>query len=187
MIDIIQILKIPVIETERLILRELSLEDTDNVFEYASIPEVTAFLLWHPNQSRHDSINFINFAKDLFEKKISIIFCIELKEDKKIVGIFDIRITELINNCCEIGYVLVNKYWNRGIIPEGLRSIIKYGFNELKINRIEAKCDSEDIGSSQILEKAGMQYEGTMREKVYVKDKYRSMKMYSILKREYID
>jgi ribosomal-protein-alanine N-acetyltransferase len=182
----IPISKIPVIETERLILRELSLDDVDDIFGYASIPEVSTFLLWYPHKSKQDSIDFINFAKDMFAKDISIIWGIELKEEKKLIGIFDLRTMQLINDCAEIGYVISNIYWNRGFISESIQEVIKFCFNELKLNRVEAHCDEENIGSARVMEKAGMKYEGTMREKLYVKDKYRSMKLYSILKSEFI-
>jgi ribosomal-protein-alanine N-acetyltransferase len=66
-----------------------------------------------------------------------------------------------------------------------LKSVIKFGFNDLKLHRIEAHCEAENIGSSRVMEKAGMKYEGVLREKIYIKNKYRSMKMFSILKSEY--
>jgi len=179
--------KIPIIETPRLLLRELSQKDTDDVFEYASIPEVTNYLVWYPHQFIQDSIDFINFAKDQFVKNISIIWGIEFKEELKLIGTIDLRNTQLINNCGEIGYVISNKYWNKGIMTEALKSVIMFGFNDMKLNRIEAHCESENIGSSRVMEKAGMQFEGLLREKIYIKNKYRSMKMYSILKSEYID
>ena len=185
--DDLQILKIPLIETERLNLRELTLEDVNDVFEYASISEVSTFLPWYPHKSKQDSIDFINFAKDQFAKNISIIWGIELKEDSKLIGTVDIRNTQPINNCGEIGYVLSNKYWNKGIMTEAVKAIINYGFNEMKLNRIEALCEAENISSLRVMEKAGMQFEGFLREKVYIKNQYRSMKIYSILKSDYIN
>jgi ribosomal-protein-alanine N-acetyltransferase len=183
----IPISQIPLIETERLILRELSMDDVDDIYGYASIPEVSTFLLWYPHKSKQDSIDFINFAKNMFAKDISIIWGIELKEEKKLIGIFDLRTIQLINNCAEIGYVISNLYWNKGYISEAIQSIIKFCFNDLKLNRVEAHCDKENTGSARVMEKAGMKFEGTLREKLFVKEKYRSMKLYSILKSEYID
>jgi len=183
----IPISQIPNIETERLILRELSLDDVDDIFGYASIPEVSTFLLWYPHKSKQDSIDFINFSKDMFAKDISIIWGIELKEEKKLIGIFDLRTMQLINNCAEIGYVISNQYWNKGYISEAIKVIIKFCFKDLNLNRVEAHCDQDNIGSAHVMEKAGMKFEGTLREKLFVKEKYRSMKLYSILKSEYVD
>lgn len=183
----IPISQIPVIETERLKLRELSMDDVDDIYGYASIPEVSTFLLWYPHKSKQDSIDFINFAKNMFEKDISIIWGIELKEEKKLIGIFDLRTIQLINDCAEIGYVISSAYWNKGYISEAIKVIIKFCFDELMLNRVEAHCDEENIGSARVMEKAGMKYEGTLREKLFVKDKYRSMKLYSILKKEYTE
>jgi ribosomal-protein-alanine N-acetyltransferase len=183
----IPISQIPVIESERLKLRELSMDDVDDIYGYASIPEVSTFLLWYPHKSKQDSIDFINFAKNMFEKDISIIWGIELKEEKKLIGIFDLRTAQIINGCVEIGYVISSTYWNKGYISEAIKVIIKFCFEELKLNRVEAHCDEENLGSARVMEKAGMKYEGTLREKLFVKDKYRSMKLYSILKKEYVE
>lgn len=89
------------------------------------------------------------------------------------------------NNCAEIGYVISKDFWNKGIMTEALKSLIKFCFEELHLNRLESHCEEENTGSWHVMEKCGLKYEGTLREKVFVKERYRSMKMYSILRSEY--
>ena len=181
-----RILKMPKIETERLILRKIIFEDAQDIFEYAQVPEVTEFLVWDPHQTIQDSIDFIKFAEEKYASDEWIILGIELRENKKLIGTIDLRGWNGVSRCAETGYVISKEYWNKGIITEALQAVIKFSFEELQLNRLEAHCEEENVGSWRVMEKCGMKYEGTLREKVFVKDRYRSMKMYSILKSEYV-
>lgn len=70
-------------------------------------------------------------------------------------------------------------------MTEALRAIIAFGFEQLQLNRIEARCDAENVGSLRVMEKAGMTYEGTLRERHFVQGAFISLRFYSILRREY--
>ncbi len=176
---------IPKIETERLILRKITADDVNDIFEYASVPEVTTFVLWETHKSKQDSLDFIKVALEQFENNLSIIWGIKIKSEKKLIGSIDLRDWNTIHKCGEVGYVISKKYWNKGYVSEAMKVVIKFGFKELHLNRIEAHCEEENIGSWKVMEKCGMKYEGTLREKVFIKERFRSMKMYSILKKEW--
>lgn len=178
--------EVPVLETERLVLRGFIDNDIDDIFEYASIPEVTEFLPWETHKSIDDTKDFLKVSKEMFEKKDNIDFAIHLKSDNKVIGGISIRKWNNKNRCADIGYVLSPKYWNKGIITEAIKRIIKFGFDQLNANRIEAHCDENNIGSYRAMEKAGMKYEGTHRQKVLMKGKFVNMRFYSILLEEYI-
>ena len=85
----------------------------------------------------------------------------------------------------ELGYVLAREYWGRGLMPEAVRGMLRFCFGRMDLNRVEARCIAENTASARVMEKAGMTYEGTLREREYVKGAYRDMKIYSILRREY--
>ena len=175
----------PKIETERLLLRKININDADDIFEYASVPEITTFLLWETHRSKSDSLDFIKFADEQFNNKTSIIWGIVIKNGNKLIGTIDIRNWNMIHNCGEIGYVISKKYWNMGYVSEAMAAVIKYGFKELLLNRVEAHCEEENIGSWKVMEKCRMKFEGVLREKVFIKGRFRSMKMYSILRKEW--
>lgn len=179
--------EIPVLETPRLVLRAFSNEDINDIFEYASVKSVTDFLPWEAHQTLDDTKAFLKMSKEMFKKYGNIEFAILLKEENKVIGGISIRKWNDNNRCADIGYVLSSKYWGRGIITEAIKRIIKYGFEDLNVNRIEAHCDENNIGSYRAMEKAGMKYEGTLREKTFMKGKFINMKFYSILKSEYTD
>jgi ribosomal-protein-alanine N-acetyltransferase len=62
--------------------------------------------------------------------------------------------------------------------------MIRFGFERMKLRRIEARCIAENTGSARVMEKAGMTYEGTLRQRAFIKSAYRDMKIYSILSSE---
>jgi ribosomal-protein-alanine N-acetyltransferase len=91
----------------------------------------------------------------------------------------------LENQCGEIGFVLNSKYWGMGIAKEAANLVIKYGFEVLELNRIEARYMSENTQSRRVMEKCGMSYEGTYRSSLFVKGKYRDVGICAILKDEF--
>jgi len=177
--------KVPLLETDRLILRGFVEDDIDDIFEYASIDKVTDFLPWDTHKTLDDTKAFLQMTKENFTKHDNIDFAIVLKSENKVIGGISIRKWNNYNRCADIGYVLSPNYWRMGIITEAIKRIIKFGFEELNANRIEAHCDENNIASYRAMEKAGLKYEGTLRNKVFMKGKFINMKYYSILKSEF--
>lgn len=175
----------PRLESERLLFRKITDEDAQDIYEYAQVKEVTDFVPWYPHQSVQDSMEFIKFTEEKYSSDNWIVLGIELKENHKLIGTIDIRSWDSVNNCADVGYVVSKNYWGRGIMTEALRRVIKFCFDELKLNRVEAHCEEENTGSWKVMEKCGMKFEGVLREKVFMKNRYRSMKMYSLLRSEY--
>lgn len=172
-------------ETGRLILRAFTENDVEDIYEYASDEEVAAFLVWDPHKTRDDTYDFLNMSKEIFHNSDNIDWGIELKEEGKLIGAISIRKWNDANRCGDIGYVLSKKYWNKGFATEALRAVIRYGFEKLNVNRLEAHCDEINSASYRVMEKAGMKYEGTLRQKVFIKGKFLNIRFYSILKEEF--
>ena len=85
----------------------------------------------------------------------------------------------------EVGYVLNPDYWGKGIATEALRCVLKFGFEELKLHRIEAKFIEENKRSLRVMEKVGMTFEGVCREGMLIKGKYVNVGICSILRSEW--
>jgi len=176
----------PTLETERLILRKLRLEDAKDLFEYASDPKVSKYVTWETHKSIEDSINLIKFTHERYEKREGIIWGIVYKENKKVIGTCDISpVTKHFR--AEIAYALSRDYWGKGIATEAVKEAIRFGFEKMNLNRIQAMCSPENIGSYRVMEKVGMKYEGLIREYMYVKGKFQDLKLYSIVRREYFE
>jgi len=176
----------PILETSRLILKKISSEDAEDMFEYASDPEVTKYLSsWEYHKNIEDSLKFINLLLSRYEKGNPSDWGVYLKENGKLIGTCGFSFIDEKNMVGEVGYVLGRKYWNKGIMTEAVRKVIEFGFEKLNLNRIQARCKVENIASERVMQKVGMKFEGVLREAVFAKGRFWDMKMYSILKREY--
>lgn len=167
----------PKIETERLILRKITLDDAEDMYLYASDEEVTRYVIWDTHSSLSDTIEFIN----TFLSQYHLPWGIELKENGKFIGTVHF-VWWQPEHSAEIGYVLSREYWGKGLITEAARAIITFGFESMNLVRIQARCFLENKASERVMQKLGMSFEGISRKAMYVKGEYKDLKVYSILK-----
>jgi len=171
------------IETPRLILRELTLEDSEDLFCYASRDEVTKYLPWETHISIKDSENYIRDTIKKYAAGDAASWGIVLKEANKLIGTCGFVSWSKSNCCAEIGFALSSDYWNQGIMTEAAKSIIKFGFSEMGLNRIEAMVVVDNIASQKVCKKIGMDFEGILKEKLRINGVFKDVNIYSVLRR----
>ncbi|WP_075617962.1 GNAT family N-acetyltransferase [Paenisporosarcina indica] len=176
---------LPILETERLILRKVILEDIEDMHLYGSDEEVSKYVTWNTHETKSDTKDFVEFVLNKYENKQVSPWGIEYKENGKFIGTIDFVWWQPNQKIAEIGYVISKDYWGKGLATEVAKEIIKFGFEEMNLVRIQARCDVENIGSARVMEKAGMSFEGIIRKGIFVKGKHRDLKMYSILIEEF--
>jgi RimJ/RimL family protein N-acetyltransferase len=177
---------LPELETERLLLRKMRFDDAEAMFAYASDPEVSRYVLWDTHRSIEDSEGFLRSAMEGYERGDFGGWGVVLKDDGAFVGTCGIDVGYAPEHArAELGYVLSREHWGKGLMPEAVRAVIRFGFGRMGLNRVEARCIAENTASARVMEKAGMNYEGTLREREFIKGAYRDIKLYSILRREY--
>jgi ribosomal-protein-alanine N-acetyltransferase len=175
---------VPTLSTPRLILRKLRISDAEDIFDYARDPEVTRYVMWEPHETRQHSEQFITRTVARPPRSAIATWGIELKTGG-IIGTIDLRLNPPGTGAAEIGYTISRKQWNRGYTTEAVRRLLSFAFESLDVNRVEALCFPENIASARVMEKAGMSYEGTLRDYRFIKGGYRDLKMYSVLRREW--
>ena len=181
--EVREVLKdLPTLETERLILRKMVLNDAEAVFAYASNSEVSRYTLWEAHRSIEDSRAFLEFATQKYENGGEPDWGIVYRGNGCLVGACGLVNWEAEHARAEVGFVLSREYWGRGLMSEAVRAILRFGFERMNLNRIEARCIAENAASARVMEKAGMVYEGTLRQREYIKGAYRDIKLYAILK-----
>ena len=112
-------------------------------------------------------------------------FAFAITVDNKVVGSIGVFRQENIHRqTAELGYYIVEEYWGKGIMTEAVKQICKYVFDKSDIVRIYAEPFAHNMASCRVLEKAGFQYEGTLRSNAVKNGKVIDMKMYSLLKSE---
>ena len=147
---------IPEFETDRLFLRKLCFGDLDDVHEFCSNPNVAAPMTWETNKTKETTLQFLEDVINGYVNGETGEWGILLKETKKVIGVAAIIDWSNKHKSMEIGYFLSEQYWGKGIITEALEKIIEYGFTELSANRIEGRCDTDNIGSQKVMKKLGM-------------------------------
>lgn len=178
--------RIPTLETDRLLLRRMKTSDAKDMFEYSKMPEVTRYLLWQPHTEISQTIEYLEYLQTRYRVGDFYDWGVVLKETGKFIGTCGFTTLDFTNNSAEVGYVLNRDYWGHGFAPEALMRVLRFGFMELNIHRIEARYMTPNTPSRRVMEKCGMSFEGVRRSSLYVKGSYRDIGTCSILSEEYI-
>lgn len=175
---------LPVLETERLILRKVEKKDAKDMFEYANNLEVTKYLPWKIDAMDEVEEYIDKNIKNYKQRELGI-WAIEYKEDRKMIGSIEYNEWNPIYQNANIGYVVHQEYHNKGIATEALKKVIDFGFENMELNRIQIDCVKENTASSRVMQKNGLIYEGTLRQAGKYKGNYVDKDIYSILRQEW--
>lgn len=174
-----------VLATERLRLRRPQKSDSGAMIQLAGDYEVARSTLNIPYPyAPEDADNYINHVASVWEEGNRFSFSILLKESDSFIGNIGLSKDER-HNRGDVGYWLGKPYWGKGYMTEALKRIIQFGFQELKLNRIQASYFSDNPASGRVMEKAGMGYEGTLRQDVRKWDEYKDLSIMAILRDDY--
>lgn len=177
----------PIIKTERLVLRNLLLEDAVTLKEYWSHPDVTKYLTLEPFKTVDEAVAMIELLNGLPMDNQGFRWAITRKEDGKVLGTCGFHNCKPEHCRAEVGYELGNDYWRQGIMAEALTAILQYGFSKAGYNRIEAFVTAGNEKSTGILEKLGFKQEGLLREYEFARGNFIDLYCYSLLKSEYVN
>ncbi len=175
----------PTIETGRFILRKVTLDDVDDMYEYAKEAEVTKYLTWSPHVDKAHTFEYVSYLQNRYKVGDFFDWAVVCKDSGKMIGTCGFTRFDYPSNAAEIGYVLNPDYHGQGIATEVLARVIRFGFEKLALNRIECRYMIENPASRRVMEKNGMSFEGVCREGMLIKGKYRNIGICSILRSEY--
>jgi [ribosomal protein S5]-alanine N-acetyltransferase len=173
----------PTLETERLLLRPITVADAEDVFEYGSDPEVTKYMIFPTHTTLSDSVTWLASVPGSFARKERITFAITRKPDGKFIGSCDFHDIIPKHHRVMMGYVLNRNYWSNGYMTEGVREMIRFAFEEMGMHRVAATCDFDNIRSAGVMERCGMTLEGVFRDYELRHGTFVSTKSYAIIKR----
>ena len=152
-------------ETERLILRKFKLSDAEDMFKnYTNSEKVCEFLTWAPHGKIENTKLYLkNIVLPRYKNEDELVWALQLKETGDVIGCFDVCSQKQSKNRMMLGWVLSEKYWGQGLMPEAGKTLIPYLFS-LGAIRIEAIHDVRNPKSGRVMQKIGMQHEGTLRK-----------------------
>jgi [ribosomal protein S5]-alanine N-acetyltransferase len=176
--------KPPQLETKNLVLRPLIQSDAENIFEYAKNPNVSLYTLWEPHKTVNDSLNFIvEYAHSHYRERVPEPFGITLRENpNKVIGTVGCSWVSKPLKSMELAYAIAEPYWGNGLVAEASRAAVDYCFKTFEVIRMQARCKIENKGSSRVMKKIGMTFEGTLRSVIFHRNRFWDMHYYSVLK-----
>ena len=173
---------LPILETERLRLRKLSMRDAGDVFAYASNPDVAEHVTWDYHRNLSDSMHYLRFITQQYHDGVPSPWGIIHKELGTLIGTIGYHVWSLPNSFGEVGYALSQDFWNKGYTIEAFNEVIRFGFETMKLNRVEATCKLANSASEKVMQKCGLEYEGILRKRLFAKYEFHDLKLYSIIK-----
>ena len=176
--------RLPQLGTDRLILRRMTMADAQDIFAYSRDPEVSRYVLWDAHRSIHDSRAYLRYLQRQYRNNDPSSWGIQLRETGHIIGTIGYMWWNQEYRSAEVGYSLSRASWNRGLMTEALREVIRFGFDRMLLHRIEAQHEVENPASGRVMEKAGMRREGVLRGRLYNKGKYVDVVLYAILRED---
>jgi [ribosomal protein S5]-alanine N-acetyltransferase len=171
----------PVIETERLLLKRITHSDVNEIFELRSNPETMKYIPRPLVKTTEDALEHIAMIDDKIVTNVGINWGITLKDNPKLLGIIGYYRMQPENYRAEIGYMLLPEFHGKGIIPEAVNKLIRYGFDNLKLHSIEAVIDPENFASEKVLQKCGFFKEAHLKEAEFYEGAFLDKVIYSLL------
>ena len=150
-----------ILETERLILRRWKESDAEDLYIYASNPDVRPIAGWPPHQSVEESLDVI---KNVLNGKEAYAIC--LKEDGKAIGAIELKLnghTDMTerDDECELGYWLGKLFWGQGFMTEAAREILRHAFEDICMSKVWCGYYEGNAKSKHVQEKVGFKYQWT--------------------------
>lgn len=173
--------RLPVIETDRLILRKMTMRDASDMFRYCQDREVARHVLWDAHTSILETRAYIRYNLYQYRNGEPASWCIVLRDVGRVVGTIGYMSYSADNSTAEIGYSLAREHWGKGLMTEALNAVLDESFRTLKLHRIEAMHFSDNPASGRVMAKCGMHHEGHLRERIWCKGVFRDVEMWAIL------
>ncbi len=171
------------LESDRLLLRQITAEDVNEIFELRSNMDVMKYIPRPLCVTLEDAMGHVNMIQQKIEDNEGINWAITLKTDNKLIGYIGHYRIKWEHFRSEIGYMILPKFNGQGIVTEAIKLAVDYGFNEMKMHSLEAIIDPDNLASARVLEKNGFVKEAHFIENEFFDGKFIDSVVYSLLNR----
>jgi [ribosomal protein S5]-alanine N-acetyltransferase len=168
------------IVTPRLLLRDFSDADHASLHLSASDPEVTRYMDWGPN-TVEDTAAFLAWARANAAGRPRALFNLAVVErgDGGLLGSVSLRVISPDHQRAEMGYMLARSRWGCGYGTEAARAVLGFALDKLRLHKVTATCDPENVGSARVLSKIGMHREGYLRDHLLIRGQWRDRLLFA--------
>jgi len=175
----------PILRTKRLILRDIVRNDADAIFAIRSDYQVTHYNIGAAYTDTKQAQKLIENMTKRYQQREELRWGITYMPDDTVIGMCGFNYWDRVDRRGSIGFDLNRHYWRRGIMREALRRILRFGFEAMKLNRIEADVSAENAASLALLKSLGFQQEGYQREQYFDEGTFHDLVLLALLKREW--
>ena len=175
----------PQLETERLMLKQITPDDAPALLHLRSDKTVMQYIDRPLQQSADESLALIQLITDTLEKNEGVTWGIFLKEGSPLMGNIGFWRMEKEHYRAEIGYLLHPSLQGKGIMTEAMKAVLSYGFTAMKLHSVEANVNPANLASIRLLEKTGFVREAYFRENYFYNGKFMDSAVYSLLATEF--
>jgi ribosomal-protein-alanine N-acetyltransferase len=156
-------LPFPTLTTERLTLREVLADDADDVFAFRADAEVQRYNLV-PMRDRREALSLVRTMQGWYASRYAIQWGITLRDENRVLGLCGLHEWSRQHRRASIGYDLLRSHWGQGIASEAMREVVRFGFEDMDLDRLEALTIAENARSIRLLERLGFSLEGVRQE-----------------------
>jgi RimJ/RimL family protein N-acetyltransferase len=177
-----------ILETERLTLRPICLNDSEKVFQYRSDSKTNKFQGWIPKKI--DDVHYfikVRVSPLIDQNGTWFQFVVILKQNGELIGDIGLHFFDKENKQVEIGCTLDKKYHGKGYATEAMNEVLKYLFNVLNKHRIIASIDPKNKSSIKLVKRLNFRKEAHFRESIFSNKKWTDDLIYAVLKREWTE
>ena len=161
-------------------LRPVQLEDWPRIHEWSRRSDVTQYQAWGPN-SAAETRDFVVSAVQAASDRPQTRHVLTIVIGDRVVGLVEMTVHGVPAGVAEFGYAVHPDHWGQGIATAAARLALDHAFGALEMLRVQATCDPTNVASVRVLEKLGMRLEGTLRENIWLGDRWRDTHVFSIL------
>jgi len=171
------------INSERLILQEISMDDLNDTHRLNSFPEVDEYNTLGIPKSIEETAEIIRqqIEEQVKRPQKSYTWKICLKDSGEYIGLAGMKLSLDMFKLGDISYKLIPLYWNRGYATEVAKALIKTGFENFQLHKVEAGTATENTCSIRVLEKSGMTREGLRRKILPIRGEWKDNYHYAIV------
>jgi RimJ/RimL family protein N-acetyltransferase len=174
------------IQTKRLRIREFQPSDRQPLLAFVRDPDqIKHMLLFLETEGQLDAFLSMVITGAGAEPRLQWHFAVEDAATRRYLGSCCLMVEPDSPSSAELGYWFLREAWGKGYATESSAAMLELGFCSLGFHRVWGKCHAHNAASAKVMEKLGMTYEGTLREHVWLRDHFRSSRLYGMLEGEY--
>jgi [ribosomal protein S5]-alanine N-acetyltransferase len=175
----------PVLRTERLVLRQITESDGEGLFGIFCDDEVTEYYAWETFASVEEGHALAARSAEMFRARQAIRWGLVLPASPHIIGTCGYTRWDPDNRFAVLGYDLARPYWRRGLMSEAVAAVLRLGFEQMGLHRVEATVMAGNTPSATLLRRAGFEREGVLRERVFKRGVFRAVWTFGLLEADW--